>query len=131
MKDKSGCSFGAFSELFSGKKRFIAVALLVIAAVVMIFLSSAGTSGKETSGDDVEERLEELCSSLSGVGQCRVMVTYKNNEKRYGASEREVVESVAIVCKGADKPGVREELTRMLSSLFGIGTNRIHVSKMK
>ena len=102
--------------------------LLLIVGLCLIF----SPSGEEAVGDDdIEARLEELCSSLSGVGACRVMVTYDVVGKSYASEGRKVVKSVTVVCKGADKVGVRAELTAMLSSLFGIGTNRIHISRMK
>ena len=59
------------------------------------------------------------------------MLTYKVTEGRYGSPDTKTVESVAVICKGADRAGVRKELTDMLSALFGIGANRIHISKMK
>ena len=99
--------------------------------MLLIGLSMIPADSADAERDEVEEKLKEMCSSLDGVGSCRVMVTYRVSEKRYGQSEERRVESVAVICKGADKVGVRAELTEMLSALFGIGTNRIHISKMK
>lgn len=115
---------------FIKKNKKAVLAVLLIACAVLLLVSG----GKEESAsevDEVEARLEEMCSSLSGVGSCRVMVTYEITAGRYGSSDIKTVQSVAVVCKGADKAGVRRELTDMLSSLFGIGANRIHISKMK
>ena len=97
----------------------------------MIFLGTAAGSKETAERDELEAQLEEMCSSLSGVGSCRVMINYKVTEGRYGSSGTKTVESVAVICKGADRPGVRKELTDMLTSLYGIGSNRVHVSKMK
>ena len=125
-KEKISCE-GILSFL-KRNKTAILVAVLLLLGCALIFSSP----GEQTvSEDDIEAKLEELCSSLSGVGACRVMVTYNVVGKTYASEGRRVVESVTVVCKGADKVGVRAELTAMLSSLFGIGTNRIHISKMK
>lgn len=128
MKNNAVARVRAFIK---GNKRVVlAVALILIAAAILL-AGSGGGSAASSETDGFEERLEEMCSSLEGVGSCRVMVTYKSSESRYGASSERVVESVAVVCKGAERAGVRRELTEMLSSLFGIGANRIHISKMK
>ena len=48
------------------------------------------------------------------------MVTYKNGE----------VYAVAVICRGADNPKVRERLTELITSMYGIGANRISIQKM-
>ena len=115
-------------SLIKKNKTMILIILLIAVGALLVFSSPSEDAVGE---DDLEVRLEELCSSLAGVGSCRVMVTYNVVGKTYASEGRKVVESVTVVCKGADKVGVRAELTTMLSSLFGIGTNRIHISKMK
>ena len=106
--------------------------ILVIAVGLLFILISLFGSGSDSSdGDTVEERIEAMCSSLVGVGECRVMVTYSADGSRYGSATPTRVESVAIVCRGADKASVRAELTAMISALYGIGANRIFISKMK
>lgn len=125
--NKTGTSSGLRAFYDKHKSSLLIILIIIVGAALIL-----GGSESDASDDtDIEAELEELCASLSGVGACRVMVTYKVVDKRYGYEGREVVESVTVVCKGADKVGVRAELTSMLSSLFGIGTNRIHISKMK
>lgn len=130
MKGKALTADGMLGFI-KGKRRLLPIIILVLIGVGLIVLSGASASATDDETDALEARLEEMCSSLAGVGSCRVMVTYKVSEGRYGSSAVKTVESVAIVCKGADKAGVRKELTDMMSSLFGIGTNRIHIAKMK
>lgn len=121
---------GGFLAFIKGNKRAALAILLALVGLVLIFAGvSSGGGGEER--DSLEEQLEQMCSSLSGVGSCRVMLTYKVTEGRYGSPDTKTVESVAVICKGADRAGVRKELTDMLSALFGIGANRIHISKMK
>lgn len=119
------------AEFFKRNKKAVLAILLALLGILMIVAGSGARSKATDERDELEEQLEEMCSSLSGVGSCRVMINYKVTEGRYGSSGTKTVESVAIICKGADKVGVRKELTDMLSALYGIGANRIHISKMK
>lgn len=111
--------------------RAAVIAVVVIFAAVLLLAAGGGGSGEVSESDALAAELEELLSSLSGVGSCRVMVTYRVTEGRYGTAAQKEVVSVAVVCRGADRVGVRRELTEMLSALFGIGANRIHIAKMK
>ncbi len=132
MADKSASAITVrVAEFIKKRKRLILICAALVLGVILIVASTTPTTSSTADTDAVEEKLEEMCSSLEGVGSCRVMVTYKQVEKRYGQSEEKIVESVAVVCKGADRASVRRELTEMLSALFGIGTNRIHISKMR
>ncbi len=117
---------------FFARRGVLKILLIILVGIVLLMLGmGGGAKAEETTADEVESRLEELCSSIAGVGKCRVMVTYEKNASRYGASEVRRVESVAIACKGADSVTVRSELTKLFTSLFGIGANRVSISKMK
>ena len=132
MADKSTHAITVrIAEFIKKRKRLILICAALALGIILIAASVTPAAHSDTDTDAVEEKLEKMCTSLEGVGSCRVMVTYKQVEKRYGQSEVRIVESVAVVCKGADRAGVRRELTEMLSALFGIGTNRIHISKMR
>ena len=128
--DKCTVGVGAVGFFKKNKRAVIAMLLILLGAAMILLGSLSGKEG-DKERDEVEQSLEEMCSSLSGVGSCRVMVTYKVTEGRYGSQGTKTVESVAVICKGADKAGVRKELTDMLTALYGIGANRIHISKMK
>ena len=129
-ENKAPGAFDGVIPFLKKNKSALIAAVLILIGISLIFSGSVSDEAASTA-DDVEKRLTEMCSSLAGVGECRVMVTYKVSDERYGSSGTRTVESVAVVCRGADKPSVRAELTEMLSSLFGIGTNRIHISKMR
>lgn len=131
MADKTRSHRHGVADFIKGNKRLLLALLAAALGLILIAASFSSASDKEAGGDELEKQLAEMCSSLSGVGSCRVMVTYRVSESRYGSSGTKTVESVAVVCKGADKVGVRRELTDMLSALYGIGANRIHISKMK
>lgn len=119
----------SFIKKLGGSWRTVLVIGVGILLILIAALSGAGDT--EVEGDEVEARLEDMCSSLVGVGECRVMVTYAEPSSRYGSDDSRRVESVAVVCRGADKASVRAEITSMISALYGIGANRIFISRMK
>lgn len=101
-----------------GKKRIL---LLLFLGVLLILLSGVFISDEAAVDVGPEAELSELCSSLSGVGRCRVALTY---------GEGEEVCAVAVLCDGAENAKVRSELCKLISSLYGIGYNRISVLKI-
>lgn len=111
-----------FSFLSFIKKQDKGLIILIIGALALaILLFPASNKGAvEETPPDEEARLEELCSKIEGVGECRAMVTYKEGE----------VYAVAVICRGADNPKVRERLTELITSMYGIGANRVTIQKM-
>ncbi|MBR5139984.1 MAG: hypothetical protein IKV16_02910 [Clostridia bacterium] len=84
----------------------------------------------------LEEELADICSSVDGVGRCRVTVSFERGEEReykgsalIGSKPPKVL-GVSVVCSGANSDAVRAEIIRMMSALFDIGTNRIAVLKL-
>lgn len=100
---------------------------------------SETTTGEELSEYKVrlESELADTCSSVSGVGRCRIMITFERGaENVYKGSQ--LVEStpprvsgVTVVCEGGANATVRGTLTEMISALFGIGKNRIAVLELE
>ena len=116
----------------SGKRARLLLVLAAIGVILLLCFSfSGGDAGGEEVSDTLEARLEEMLSSVSGVGKCRVILYYAEAEKKYGSTVEGRVESIVVVCKGAANPKVRQDLTLMLTSLFGIGANRVHISLFK
>jgi hypothetical protein len=114
---KSDFSFLAFIKK-QDQKFLILLAGVLVLAILLIPSSNKKTSDPEPTGDAAQ--LEELCSQIDGVGECRVMVTYKSGE----------VYAVAVICRGANIPSVRERLTEMITSIYGIGANRVSIQPM-
>lgn len=109
------------------EKRDVGKVVLVIAlALILIFLGSGSRKTEVSESEGIEESLASMCSSIRGVGECSVMVYYGSDQKG-----EETVESVIVICDGADSSQVRLTLTEMLSSFFGIGANRIRIEKKK
>ena len=104
-------------------KRGVALAVIALAlGIILIFLGGRESDGEASGVTDVEERLAVACSGVDGVGECLVLVNY---------SPSGGVESVIVICDGADSVEVRSRLYGMISAFFGIGTNRIRVEKRR
>lgn len=102
-----------------GKGQVLILVLCIGVGILMLGLGRVDTS--QTSSSTLEEETAALCSSVVGVGECRVMITYTDDERVY---------AVAVLCDGADSVKVRNEITALASSLFGIGTNRVTILKL-
>ena len=98
--------------------------LLLSVAAVFLILVCIGTSGsgERQEPEDEETRLSTIISEVSGVGRCEVMMNYTEEGEVFG---------VIVLCEGAENVSVRERLTDLLSSLYGIGTNRISILKIR
>ncbi len=136
--------FGAIAEFFKkDKKRILLVALAVLG--VLLILQSGFAEG-ESYGDNsslseykeqLEDELAALCSSVEGVGKCKVTVSFSEGESleyrgsTVTGSTPPRVMGVTVVCEGADKIKVREQLSSCMCSLFDIGSNRVCIMKMK
>ena len=86
------------------------IALAIGAGMLLLLL--AGQPLLQTESSDFEDELAELCSSVGGVGRCRVMTTYGTDGD------------------GAESDKVRSDLSRLISSLYGIGYHRISILKI-
>jgi stage III sporulation protein AG len=137
-----------FKSLFNDRKKTLSF-LLAAAALIILVLSLFGGQGSEKNENqspeamtleeykaDLEEKIAALCSSVSGVGKCKVFITFsKGEEKIYKGgvvieTKPPAVLGVSVICRGAESEQVRYEITRMISALFNIGTNRIAVLKL-
>ena len=110
------------SELFAKGLTKGKIPLLLLVGVALIALSLTMGQGREAKDEGMEARIAEMCSMTEGVGDCRVMITYSDNGDE--------VYAVAVLCSGADSPAVRQRLTDMVCSLFGIGANRVSILKI-
>ena len=110
------------------KKEAAVILILLALGLILLFLSGGESDAPATAEVGLEERISEACSGVEGVGECSVYIYYTEADAR---NRTEDVESVIVVCEGADSVEVRLRLTEMLSSFFGIGTNRVRVEKMR
>ena len=135
---------GFISLLRENKRVRVAIILLIVGVLLIIFAASQKKSSPEVKETDsleeyrreLEDRVENLCASVEGVGKCKVYVTFSRGEQSsYKGSvliesKPPEVMGVSVVCSGGDKPQVKRELTEMLCALFDIGTNRVAIMKL-
>jgi stage III sporulation protein AG len=143
-----------FSEL-SGKRLFWI--LPIVGALLLLLgglLDGKETSAAEEYDAEaykaaVTAEVTALCRAVSGVGELSLTVTFRGKEEYVYATdlspsggEDYVLSSgkglllsvrhptavgVGIVCEGGDDPVVREALSRLVSSLLGVPSNRIAI----
>ena len=142
MLNETALSVKTYVE--KNKKSVFIIATFILGILLLVFSSSHfGEEKTVVENEDLntykarlEAELSEVCSSVKGVGRCKVTVTFERGEERvYKGSS--LIESrppkvlgVTVVCKGADSDSVRAEIVDMMSALFDIGTNRIAVLKL-
>ncbi len=127
-----------------GMKPLLLAAGLI--GIVLLLIGSFGdgctATADETSGEgDLEEyretltrEAETICRRVEGAGEVHIMLTLETGEvytytgSHMTSSSPPRVLGVAVVAEGAGSDTVRAELTRLLSALFHVGANRIHIS---
>ena len=97
----------------------------IIVALVMIVCLSGGVSSNitvnsSTDKSQTEIKLEQILSSIDGVGESMVMI----NESENG------INGVVIVCRGADNIMVRNDIINAVSTALNIKKNIIAVYAM-
>ena len=119
MKSSSDRGITSLLSSISGSSRII---ILLLFGLALIIIGGIGGSGGSTDVDE-EERLSEVCSMMDGVGECHVMITYS-------ATDPSRVYGVLVLCDGAEQVSVREKIICAISSLYGIGANRVEIQKI-
>lgn len=106
----------------------------------------------------LEQRITDLCTSISGIQEATVLLTLESGSEyvyaqntaasgqdtgawdyviiQQGEGEEAVmvteiypkVRGVAVVCTGGDSSAVRQTITELLSASLGISSNRIRVA---
>ena len=110
------------SKLLSSLTPQTKILILLLLGLALILASGMDTE-KVAEQVSEEERAAEMCSLIDGVGKCRVMMTYKDED------EREVYAAL-ILCEGGESVEVREKITSMFCALYGIGAHRIEIERL-
>ncbi len=136
-------SAGKLVTFFKEKKKIALILLLVSLGLMLVALSSvtsddvADQESLSEYKEELEERLEKLCSEVDGVGKCTVMVTFSRGEEntykgsQLTESKPPKVLGVTVVCDGGESSAVKARLSQMLCALFDIGANRVAVLPSK
>ena len=111
----------SFLEYFAKNKRGVLILVSVFVVLVILCLIPE-RSAEDVEYPDEEARLSAVVAEVYGVGRCELMINYTDGGEVFG---------VIVLCEGAENAGVRARLTDLLSSLYGIGTNRISILKIR
>ena len=122
---KSNKDFSGFlSALFEKKATVLCLfGALVLGLALFFYTPSEGESAAGELTDTAQ-----MCAAVEGVGECRVALTHKKDKN---GKETDEVFSVAVICEGADDVSVRARLTELITSLYGIGANRVSIVKLE
>ena len=119
--------FGFLSFLKSKRTLAKVVFVALLGIVLLVIAGGASDNTENASGDELAESVRRFCESVDGVGECRVIITYTTAGDSYYSSASKKVYAVAISCEGAKRDSVKANLTELISSMFGIGANRVSV----
>lgn len=109
--------------MMRGKRLVLFVGVFLL-AVFLIFYDGKEAEREESTD---EARLVTLISSVEGVGECEVTVVYKESQAK---SDTREVFAVAVVCDGGDNVNVRARIVELVTTIYGIGANRVSVMKL-
>ena len=115
-------SVGEIREfLFSEGNRIWLVSLMIL-GLILILIGNNSITEKSPVTQTEEMRVGEMCAMMDGVGECRVMMTYRPNSDE--------VYAVLVLCEGAESVAVRDKITSLFTSLYGIGSHRVEIEKL-
>lgn len=115
-------SVGEIREFLFGEGNRIWLVVLMLFGLILILIGNEQTGEKIAVTQTEEMRATEMCAMMDGVGDCRVMMTYR--------PDSDEVYAVLVLCDGAESVAVRERITSLFTSLYGIGSHRVEIEKL-
>lgn len=115
-------SVGEIREFLFGERNRIWLVGLMLLGLILILIGNEQTGEKIAVTQTEEMRATEMCAMMDGVGDCRVMMTYR--------PDSDEVYAVLVLCDGAESVAVRERITSLFTSLYGIGSHRVEIEKL-
>ena len=123
-------------------KGFEIICALVIAviAICIYFSVNAITDNRKTQATVKEKRdglvgeIESILSSIDGVGECEVLVTYKQGSENSSVGELDSTDNirgVVVVAQGGQDVLIRIKITNALCTLLKIEASNIQIFEMK
>ncbi|MDE6189008.1 MAG: hypothetical protein K2G37_01810 [Clostridia bacterium] len=139
MSDK----FKALVEKCRKIKGFEIICAIVIAVLaICVYFSVNAMMGKKESApastDQTQEGLigeiKTILSSIDGVGECEVLITYKYNGEDVSAdtlNATDNIQGVVVVAEGGQDVYTRIKITNALCTLLKIEAGNIQIFEMK
>jgi stage III sporulation protein AG len=154
---------------FFGKRAPVIAFLCALVGILLIIMGNCRADDKndkesgietldpEAYAREVEEKVEELCNKIDGVGSTYAIVTLEGGYKAIYATDTQAggssakkqtvtlgsgsgehalllgyenpkIAGIGIVCSGGDDPICRQNVISVVSSAFDVSTNKIFVT---
>lgn len=94
--------------------------------------STSTEEARETYVVSLEHSLEDLLSTMEGVGENKVMITLKPSAKNtyYSSASTMEIEGVVVCARGAANGKVAKNISEVIQALFGLEAHKIKIAKM-
>lgn len=99
-------------------KNSLLIALLIGVLLLVVAIPTQETSQENMLGTETEKRLESLLLEMEGVGDVRVMVTFR---------ETDLVEGIVVIAEGGENPVIVQNITEVVQALFDVDSHKIKV----
>lgn len=114
------------------QKWFVPGILFLLLLIAIPSITDIGTESPDHSETSTERQLEELCNTVRGVSNAKVMITYEAKPTAslmgYGDSQESIL-GIAVVCDGGSDSNVQLALYELLETLFQLSSTRITISE--
>lgn len=126
--DRKQLSAGLPEKLRDAVRRYKYVLAVVLLGAALMLLPAGG--GKTARGADLsapepepsgQTELEEALAAFDGVGRLRLVIRTEPETQRF--------EGALVVCEGGGDAAVRLQLTKALSALTGLSSEKIAIVK--
>ena len=134
-------NLSAFREKLRGRgaQAAMLLAVLLVAGSVLWPQPQAQTALTQTHASEMEARLGEVLSEMTGAGRVEVVIQYERTEPAQGgwlASQEQTAEAappaaVIVVAEGAGDVGVRLRLARAVQTLLRLDADAVEVLDMR
>ena len=112
---------------------FVLIGLLVLVLSIPTGTKEEASLEKEESTTSLENQLEQVLSSMEGVGKVKVMITtQEDTNSSFGIEDSSgEVTGVLVVAEGAGSSLVKERMKEAIKALFSIDVHKISIVKMR
>lgn len=134
-------NLSAFREKLRGRgaQAAMLLAVLLVAGSVLWPQPQAQTALTQTHASEMEARLGEVLSEMTGAGRVEVVIQYERTEPAQGgwlASQEQMAEAappaaVIVVAEGAGDVAVRLRLARAVQTLLRLDADAVEVFEMR
>ncbi|MBR3811788.1 MAG: hypothetical protein IKJ16_05610 [Agathobacter sp.] len=112
---------------------FVLIGLLILVLCIPTGTKEEASYEKEESTTSLQNQLEQVLSSMEGVGKVKVMITtQEDTNSSFGIEDSTgEVSGVLVVAEGAGSPSVKERIKEAIKALFSIDVHKISIVKMR